>query len=233
MEKAKKEESRFSIVHGEAMMDAGADVYDKTTNGRVQQGRKAKKRAGKKEAEDANAEETMLSRCIMAIYKVNAAGGMRRFAEVDVDMGRRFFSSQDGNMTLTRSYDKKLISLANFEQAHANKEYFKIKAWTTKLGAFECTYDKLNKGINEYFANNVFTQNADSHNNRTFDSLVSVTFANRSKMIEIVYHERAERDDKEQQDYLADVKEKYKMCDDKELGDSNSADIFEQLGIDN
>jgi hypothetical protein len=145
MEKAKKEESSFSIVHGEAMIDGGsvADIYDKTTNGSAEQGRKAmKKRAGKKE-EDANyknlrnAEETMLSQCIMAIYKVNAAGGMRRFAEVDVDMGRRFFSSQDGNMTLTRSYDKKLISLANFEQEHANKEYFKIKAWTTKLGAFD------------------------------------------------------------------------------------------------
>ena len=232
MEKAKKEGSRFSIVHGEAMIDAVADVYDKTTNGSAQQGRKAmNKRAGKKEAEDANAEETMLSQCIMAIYKVNAAGGMRRFAEVDVDMGRRFFSSQDGNMTLTRSYDKKLISLANFEQAHANKEYFKIKAWTTKLGAFECTYDQLNKGINEYFANNVFIDNDESQNKRSFDSLVSVTFANRSKIIEIVYHERAERDDKEQQDYLADVKEKYKMCDEKDIDES--VDIFEQLGVNN
>ena len=83
----------------------------------------------------------MLSQCIMAIYKVNAAGGMRRFAEVDVEMGRRFFSSQEGNMTLTRSYDKKLISLANFEHKHEHKEYFKIKAWTTKLGAFDLRSD--------------------------------------------------------------------------------------------
>jgi len=97
--------------------------------------------AGKKEVEDEYVEETMLSQCIMAIYKVNAAGGMRRFAEVDVEMGRRFFSSQEGNMTLTRSYDKKLISLANFEHKHEHKEYFKIKAWTTKLGAFDLRSD--------------------------------------------------------------------------------------------
>jgi hypothetical protein len=138
----KKEESSFSIVHAEAMIDGGSvvDIHDKTTNGSAEQAKMNDdddKRAGKKEAEDATAEETMLSQCIMAIYKVNAAGGMRRFAEVDVDMGRRFFSSQDGNMTLTRSYDKKLISLANFEREHENKEYFKIKAWTTKLGAFD------------------------------------------------------------------------------------------------
>jgi|TARA_B110001450_G_C17645340_1_gene490963 hypothetical protein len=77
-------------------------------------------------------------------------------------------------------------------------------------------YEQLNKGINEYFANNVFIENEESQNKRSFESLVSVTFANRSKLIEIVYHERAERDDKEQQDYLADVKEKYKLSDEKE-----------------
>lgn len=149
MEKDKKEESRFSVVHAEAMVDGGSvpDMYDKTIGGVAQQARNAMAKHKlfdltswhdqQKEAEDANAEETMLSQCIMAIYKVNAAGGMRRFAEVDVEMGRRFFSSQDGNMTLTRSYDKKLISLANFERNHKNKEYFKIKAWTTKLGAFK------------------------------------------------------------------------------------------------
>jgi uncharacterized membrane protein YcgQ (UPF0703/DUF1980 family) len=153
--------------------------------------------------EDANVEETMLSQCILAIYKVNAAGGMRRFAEVDTEMGRRFFSSQDGNMTLTRSYDKKLISLTNFEHKHENKEYFKIKAWTTKLGAVkdkmsvDLNYEQLNKGINEYFANKVFIESKESQQKRSFESLVSVTFTNRSKMIEIVYNERAERDDQE------------------------------------
>ena len=114
----------------------------------------------------------------MAIYKVNAAGGMRRFAEVDVEMGRRFFSSQEGNMTLTRSYDKKLISLANFERNHVNKEYFKIKAWTTKLGAFKdppsqykmkdsppFNYSQLNKGINEHFAKHVNMNIEDNKDN--------------------------------------------------------------------
>lgn len=58
-------------------------------------------------------------------------------------------------------------------------------------------------------------ENEESQNRRSFESLVSVTFANRSKMIEIVYHERAERDDQEQQAYLADIKEKYKFSDDR------------------
>lgn len=80
-------------------------------------------------------------------------------------------------------------------------------------GEIASRYEQLNKGINEYFANNVFIENEESQHNkggnntsyktgksemkRSFESLVSVTFANRSKMIEIVYHERAERDDQE------------------------------------
>ena len=57
MEKAKKEESRFSVVHAEAMVDGGSvvDMYDKTIGGIGKLARKAMKRAGKKEAEDANA----------------------------------------------------------------------------------------------------------------------------------------------------------------------------------
>ena len=90
-------------------------------------------------------------------------------------------------------------------------------------------YEQLNKGINEYFANNVFIENEDSQNKRSFESLVSVTFANRSKMIEIVYHERAERDDQEQQDYLADIIKKYNFGDENE----NDVKLFGQLGIEN
>ena len=51
----------------------------------------------------------------LAAYKVNNSGGMKRIGEVDIKMGRKFFPSKNGNMTLTRSYDKKLISLANFD----------------------------------------------------------------------------------------------------------------------
>ena len=50
-------------------------------------------------------------------------------------------------------------------------------------------------------------------------------------MIEIVYHERAERDDQEQQAYLADVKVKYKFNDEineNEMGDGDlTDDIYE------
>lgn len=48
-------------------------------------------------------------------------------------------------------------------------------------------------------------------------------------MIEIVYHERAERDDQEQQDYLADIIKKYNFGDENE----NDVKLFDQLGIEN
>jgi hypothetical protein len=51
-------------------------------------------------------------------------------------MGRKFFPSKNGNMVLTRSKDKKIISLTNFEKFHPNEEFFKIKAWTVKLSRF-------------------------------------------------------------------------------------------------
>jgi hypothetical protein len=51
-------------------------------------------------------------------------------------MGRKFFSSENGNMVLTRSKDKKIISLTNFDPYDDHGKYFKIAAWTIKLKKF-------------------------------------------------------------------------------------------------
>lgn len=53
-------------------------------------------------------------------------------------------------MTLTRSYDKRLISLLNFSQYNEEKNYFQLKAWTTKLDPWAVS-EELNKGLNDYY----------------------------------------------------------------------------------
>jgi len=75
---------------------------------------------------------------IIGLYKVAPSGGLKRLDECPIKMGthdnkRNFYPSRDGNMTLTRSYDKRLISLLNFSQYDDEKNYFQLKAWTTKL----------------------------------------------------------------------------------------------------
>jgi hypothetical protein len=52
-------------------------------------------------------------------------------------MGRMFFASEKGNMVLTRSKDKKIISLTNFDPYDDHGKYFKIAAWTIKLKKFQ------------------------------------------------------------------------------------------------
>lgn len=60
-------------------------------------------------------------------------------------MGRKFFPSENGNMVLTRSKDKKIISLTNFNEWDDNGQYFKISAWTIKLKKFmsEDNFERL------------------------------------------------------------------------------------------
>jgi hypothetical protein len=52
-------------------------------------------------------------------------------------MGRKFISAGNGNMTLTRSKDKKIVSVTNFDRENRKGDYFKILAWTNKLKVFE------------------------------------------------------------------------------------------------
>lgn len=51
-------------------------------------------------------------------------------------MGRKFLPSKNGNMELTRSKDKKVVSVTNFDSGDLSGNYFKIRAWTSKLAVY-------------------------------------------------------------------------------------------------
>jgi len=99
-------------------------------------------------------EEPKMVEAILALYKVTPLGGMQRSIQVDVKMGRKFFPSDNGNMVLTRSKDKKVISLTNFDESDDNGEYFRTLAWTNKLKKFETAdeFQSLNIGMNAYYS---------------------------------------------------------------------------------
>ena len=90
-------------------------------------------------------------------------------------MGRKFFTSGNGNMVLTRSKDKKVVSVTNFICDSPTGEYFKTLAWTNKLKVFETSdeFELLNNGMNQYY-----NQYKD-----TFVELVEVSFCGNSKFV--------------------------------------------------
>jgi hypothetical protein len=57
---------------------------------------------------------------MLVLYGVNDRGGLRRITETELKMGRKFKESRNGNMMLTRSKNKKLISLVNFDLLDRN-----------------------------------------------------------------------------------------------------------------
>lgn len=115
-------------------------------------------------------------------------------------MGRKFFPSKNGNMVLTRSKDKKIISLTNFEKFHPNEEFFKIKAWTVKLSRFKSqdNFVSLQHGMNQYYA----------RNKGSFDELIEVSFVGGGKFVQLIYMESVERDLVQQQQYELLMQEK-------------------------
>ena len=86
----------------------------------------------------------------LALYKIGKDGGMKRTNEIEIKMGRKLEAIGSANMLLTRSKDKKLISLANIDLDHPKGKIFKVLAWTIKLQKYELS-DKLEVGVNEYF----------------------------------------------------------------------------------
>jgi len=143
-------------------------------------------------------DDSKMVEAIIAFYKVTAIGGMQRINEVEVKMGRKFFPSQDGNMTLTRSKDKKIISLVNFNEKDKLGNFFKVLAWTCKLKAFNIS-EKLNEGMNQYFR---YIQK-----DNTFDKLVEVSFVGNSKYVQLIYIEKQERSMEEKQAYEKEIDE--------------------------
>jgi hypothetical protein len=101
-------------------------------------------------------------------------------------MGRKFFKSENGNMVLTRSKDKKILSLTNFDKYDENEEFFKIQAWTIKLKPY-CTPDlfqRLHSSINSYYSRNM----------NDFDELVELSFVGLGKFVQLIYIESKQRD---------------------------------------
>ena len=132
---------------------------------------------------------------IICLYKVTSNGGLKKTNEVNIKMGRYYIPSKDGNMTLTRSYDKKWISLTKFDPRDMN--HFKVKAWCTQLEG-DHEFAELNQGLDKYF---------EAHK-KSFNSLVSVTFTGRRKLVELVYLEEKKRTDQEKEDYEKNIEEK-------------------------
>ena len=144
-------------------------------------------------------EEPKMVEAILALYKVTPLGGMQRSIQVDVKMGRKFFSSENGNMVLTRSKDKKVISLTNFDENDDNGEYFRTLAWTNKLKKYETAdeFQSLNIGMNAYY----------SKVKDSFDQLVEVSFVGNSKFVQLIYIEAKARSLVEQQLYEQQIQE--------------------------
>jgi hypothetical protein len=123
---------------------------------------------------------------IMVLYKVTPMGGLQRNIQTDVNMGRKFFKSENGNMVLTRSKDKKILSLTNFDRYDENEQFFKIQAWTIKLKPYTTpdSFDKLHASLNRYFSLNM----------NNFDELVELSFIGQGKFVQLVYIETKTRD---------------------------------------
>jgi hypothetical protein len=88
-------------------------------------------------------------------------------------MGRKFLPAGQGNMVLTRSKDKKIISVTNFIKDDPDRNYFKTLAWTSKLRPFAPgdEFESLNRGMSAYYQNN----------QDSFIELIEVSFVGNSK----------------------------------------------------
>ena len=57
-------------------------------------------------------------------------------------------------MVLTRSTNKLLISLVNFDRNNQYEEYFRVFAWSSKMLKAHPISENLNSGLNTYFRRN-------------------------------------------------------------------------------
>lgn len=119
---------------------------------------------------------------ILALYRVNDKGQMRRILQSPLRMGRRFMKPANGNMTLTRSRDKKLVSIVNFDREDQTGQVFKIMAFTIRLQRYELD-DNLNQGLNNYY----------QRVKDTFCELIEITFIGKCQYMMLSYWERKER----------------------------------------
>jgi len=98
--------------------------------------------------------ETNYAEGVISLYQINQKGCMKKANEVSLHMNNRFQGSKDGNMTLTRSTDKKVFSIVNFDRYDSNDKFFNFHAWRMNLKTWlphSGSYDALNEGLNQYY----------------------------------------------------------------------------------
>lgn len=132
----------------------------------------------------------MMAEAVLALYKITKDGKMMRHNSITMNMGKKFFPSRDGNMTLTRSKDKKVFSVINFDQENKLGEYFKLMAWTNKLDPFH-----FNPEINQHLS--LYFNGIKEH----FEYLEEVAFVVNNSYIKMSYVEMCMRPLKEQKEY--------------------------------
>ena len=94
-------------------------------------------------------------------------------------------------MVLTRSTNKQLISLVNFDRENKYDEFFKLFAWSSKLLKAHQISERLNYGLNGYFRRNQYK----------FHELIKVQFVGKNEYILLKYIEIVERKLSEMQEY--------------------------------
>lgn len=88
---------------------------------------------------------------ILCLYTVNPEGGLMKRMETDVRMGRKFMKPKGGNMSLTRSKDRRLVSITNFEKDNAKGDYFRVYAWSTRMLRQVEVSERLRASMNRYY----------------------------------------------------------------------------------
>ena len=84
---------------------------------------------------------------------------------------------------MTRSTDKKVFSIVNFDKFDPNDQFFKLQAWRINLKPLlpkSGTMDLLNEGLNKYYKKVV----------NNFEKLVSVQLVNSCTMAKLEYVEK-------------------------------------------
>ena len=139
-------------------------------------------------------DNSMMVEGVITTYKVSHNGAMQKTNEAPLNMGRKFMKAENGNMMLTRSADKKQISVTSFDREDRMGDYFKVKAWKNKLQLVEIP-ECVNVALNSYYE-----QFKD-----TFDQLIEVQLVGRCKYLKLSYIESKQRTIQEQQDYEREI----------------------------
>jgi hypothetical protein len=172
------EEQRYS--HDRTFVKCNSSTPHSAAQPETEKKSRRKKKGGQT-TEEEEQQDSYIQGFVM-LYKVTAKGGMQQKNQVPINMGRNFFPSQNGNMMLTRSRDKRRISLTNFDAKDPDGKYFKVMSWTTKL--VECPVNPaLNEGLNKYF--NTVTE--------SFHQLVEICYVGQCKYLMMVYVESVDR----------------------------------------